>query len=185
MQSGETHARTNLLHSWSEGDTGARNRLFDIFYPELCQAAAGLLRNERAVSLSSGDLVHETVIRLVQLKRIEWTDRAHFMAMASRFMRRALVDHVRSKQRNKRDHIKVELTTRFAAHRPIDLQKLDHALLRLAALDQEKADIVEMRYFGGMTFADIAEVLPLSEPTIKRRWSVARIWLLEAIENPL
>ena len=185
MQGGVGQPTTVLLHAWREGDSDARDRLFDAFYPDLCRAAAALLRNERSVSLSSGDLVHETVLRLIQLQRIDWADRAHFMAMASRFMRRALVDHVRSKQRNKRDHWRVELTTRFAAHRPFDLQKLDHALLRLAALDQEKADIVEMRYFGGMTFADIATVLGVSEPTIKRRWSVARIWLLEAVENPV
>jgi len=184
MQGAVRQETTLLLRSWREGSGDARDQLFDLFYPELCLAAAGLLRKERTVSLSSGDLVHETVIRLIQLKRIEWADRAHFMAMASRFMRRALVDHIRSKRRNKRDHCRVELTTRFAAHRPFDLQKLDHALLRLAALDREKADIVEMRYFGGMTFADIAEVLDLSEPTIKRRWSVARIWLLEAVEHP-
>ncbi len=181
MTATESVQTTELLQAWRAGDDVAREQLFVRFYPDLCQVAASLLRRETAVSLASGDLVNEAVLRLIRLKQIEWEDRAHFLAMAARFMRRTLIEHVRAKQTDKRGHWRVELTTRFAGHRPLDLQRLDHALLRLAALDREMADIVEMRYFGGMTTGDIAQVLGVSEPTVKRRWSAARVWLRDAI----
>jgi RNA polymerase sigma factor (TIGR02999 family) len=166
------------------GDDAARSELFNRFYPELQRVAAGMLRSERQVSLAAGDLVHETVLRLIQLRRLEAEDRAHFMALASRFMRRALVDHVRAKRADKREHQKVALTTSFERERPIDLNGLDQALMRLASIDGQRAEIVEMRYFGGMTLADIADVLSLSEATVKRRWVAARAWLLDAMEDP-
>ena len=174
-----------LLRAWRAGDDEAREQLFHLFYPWLMQAAAGLLRNERAVSLSSGDLVHEAVIRLIQLERIQWQDSVHFMALTSKFMRRVLVDHVRAKGAGKRDHQRVLLTTRLEPRRPLDLQRLDEALLRLAAIDPDKAEIVEMRYFGGMSLADVAQVTGVSERTVKRRWLAARLWLMDAMEKPL
>ncbi len=174
-----------LLRAWRAGDSDAQERLFQLFYPWLNEVAAALLRNERNVSLSSGDVVHETVIRLIQLNRIDWDDSAHFMAMAARFMRRVLIDHVRAKQSGKRGHVRVELTTRFEPECRLDLQKLDEALLRLAAIDPEKAEIVEMRYFGGMTVPDVAKVTGVSEPTVKRRWTTARVWLADAMEGHL
>lgn len=174
-----------LFHDWRGGDGAARDKLFAIFYKDLSQAAAAMLRNERTVSLSAGDLVHEVVIKLIQLRQIDWVDRAHFLALAARFMRRVLIDHVRAKRTDKREHCKVELTTRFEEHRRFDLGKLDHALLRLAAVDAEIAEIVEMRYFGGMTTGDVADVLGCSEPTVKRRWAAARVWLLDAMSEPM
>jgi len=144
-----------------------------------------MLRREHAVSLSSGDLVQETVLRLIQLREIECDDRAHFMALASRFMRRVLVDHVRAKQAEKREHHRVTLTTRFDRGRAIDLSGLDSALIRLGSVDGQRAEIVEMRYFGGMTLGDIAQVLSLSEATVKRRWVAARAWLIDAMDDPL
>jgi len=185
MASVQPAETTNLLHAWRAGDGDARERLFGLFYPWLKQAAAGLLRNERAVSLSSGDLVHETVIRLIQLERIRWEDSAHFMALASKFMRRVLVDHVRAKGAGKREHQRVLLTTRLEPQRPLDLQRLDEALVRLAAIDSDKGEIVEMRYFGGMSIADVAQVTGVSERTVKRRWLAARLWLMDAMEAPL
>jgi RNA polymerase sigma factor (TIGR02999 family) len=173
-----------LFTAWRSGDDRARARLFDVLYPELERAAAAMLRDERAVSLSSGDLVQETVLRLIQLRRIRFDDRAHFMALASRFMRRTLVDHVRAKRAEKRDHRKVTLTTRCEGDRAIDLSGLDQALLRLGSIDGQRAEIVEMRYFGGMTTADIAEVLSLSEATVKRRWTATRAWLIDAMDDP-
>lgn len=174
-----------LLRAWRGGDENAREKLFDLLYPWLKQAAAGLLRNERAVSLSSGDLVHEAVLRLIQLNHIEVQDNAHFKALASTFMRRVLIDHVRAKATDKRGHQRVYLTTRFEPQRPFDLQRLDEALARLSALDRDKAEIVEMRYFGGMSIADVASVTGVSESTVKRRWEAARLWLLDAMEEPL
>lgn len=173
-----------LFAAWRAGDERARERLFALFYEDLRGVAAALLRRERNVSLSTGDLVHETVMRLVQLNRLRIEDRAHFMALASRFMRRTLIEHVRAKRRDKRDHRKVTLVTRFEADSAVDLSGLDEALLRLQALDGQRAEIVEMRYFGGMTTGDIAEVLCLSEATVKRRWSAARAWLIDAMRDP-
>jgi RNA polymerase sigma factor (TIGR02999 family) len=173
-----------LFASWRSGDDNARARLFEIFYAELNRAAAGMLRRERNISLSAGDLVHETVLRMIQLRQIEVEDRAHFMALAARFMRRTLVDHVRAKRTDKRDHQKVTLITAFDGGQPVDLHGLDQALMRLGSLDGQRAEIVEMRYFGGMTMSDIASVLSLSEATVKRRWIAARAWLIDAMEDP-
>jgi RNA polymerase sigma factor (TIGR02999 family) len=170
-----------LLASWRAGDLSARDRLFALFYPELKRAAAAMVRREPGLSMSTGDLIHEAVARLMALNRIAWQDRAHFMALAARMMRRALLDHVRSRKRLKREHQKVELTTRIAGEPDIEIEELNEALDRLAAIDRQRADIVEMRYFGGMEIADIAQVLGTSESTVKRRWAAARLWLLEAL----
>ena len=183
MELAKTADTAMLLRAWKSGDDQAREVLFTSFYPWLRQAAAGLLRNESNVSLSSGDLVHESIIRLIQLNKIEWSDSAHFMALASTFMRRVLIDHVRAKQALKRGHVRVDLTTRLEPERRFDLQKLDHALARLTAIDPQKAQIVEMRYFGGMTIPDVAKVTGVSEPTVKRRWTAARAWLTDALET--
>ena len=174
-----------LLHRWQAGEHDARDKLFELFYPSLKQAASALLRQEHAVSLSSGDLVHEAVLRLIHLNQIQWEDSAHFMALASKFMRRVLIDHVRAKAADKRGHRKVTLTTRLEPQRPLDLLRLDETLVRLAAIDPDKAEIVEMRYFGGMSVADVAAVTGVSERTVKRRWLAARVWLIDAMEAPL
>ena len=181
VEAAETAA---LFASWRAGDDRARAKLFELFYSELNRTAAGMLRRERNVSLSAGDLVHETVLRLIQLHQIEIENRAHFMALASRFMRRALVDHVRAKQTDKRGHQRVTLVTGVAGDRPLDLSGLDHALIRLGSVEGQRADIVEMRYFGGMSIGDIATVMSLSEATVKRRWLAARAWLLDAMDDP-
>jgi len=173
-----------LFAAWRAGDEQACEDLFKRFYPDLTRIAGGLLRNERHVSLSAGDLVQETVLRLIQLRQIAYSDRAHFLALSARFMRRVLVDHVRAKQSDKRYHQKVTLTTRIKQERVFDLGALDAAMARLSVIDRERADIVEMRYFGGMSLKDIADVLNLSEATIKRRWVTARAWLVDAMENP-
>jgi RNA polymerase sigma factor (TIGR02999 family) len=173
-----------LFAAWRAGDQAALARLLDRFYGDLKRMAGVMLHRERQVSLSSGDLVQEAVLRLIQLREIDYADQAHFLALAARFMRRVLVDHVRAKQRDKRHHQKVELATRFERARAVDLLGLDAALVRLALVDPQRAEIVEMRYFGGMTLADIAHVLRLSEATVKRRWSASRAWLIDAMDNP-
>jgi RNA polymerase sigma factor (TIGR02999 family) len=172
-----------LLVAWRAGRQDARDRLFAILYVELERAAAALLRNEHRVSLSVGDLLHETIIKLIALEQIEWRDRAHFLALTSVMMRRALVEHVRAKRRAKRDHQKVELVTNIPEIPNTDLEDINDALDRLSAIDTERAQIVEMRYFGGMEITDIAHVLGLSESTVKRRWQAARLWLFEALQT--
>ncbi len=171
-----------LLVAWRGGNTSARDRLFELFYDDLRLAAAAMLRGERNVSLAVGDLVHETILKLITLKRIEWQDRAHFMALTSMMMRRALLEHVRAKGRDKRQHQKVELRTNLPDVGNADLDEVNAALDDLARIDRERAEIVEMRYFGGMEIADIATVLKLSESTVKRRWQAARLWLYEALQ---
>lgn len=170
-----------LLASWRAGDISARDRLFALCYPELRRAAAALVRREPGLSLSTGDLIQEAAARLIALDRISWNDRAHFLALAARMMRQALIDHVRSRRRLKREHEKVELTTRIPGEPNIELEELNEALERLSAIDRVRADIVEMRYFGGLEIVDIALVLGISESTVKRRWQSARLWLLEAL----
>lgn len=172
-----------LLTRWQDGDESAQSELIDLFYPALRRAAAGLLSGQLHISLTPGDLVHETALRLIKSENMNWGNRAQFLAIASKAMRRVLIDHVRAKQTDKRDHRRVTLVTHIQAQPNADVRTLHHALIRLAAIDTQLADIVEMRYFGGMSIADIAEVTGLSEATIKRRWTAARAWLVDALEN--
>ena len=171
-----------LLRDWRGGNVDARDELFERLYRELRQVSAALLRNESNNSLSTGDLVNEAAIRLMQIDQIDWSDRAHFLALSARAMRRILIDHARKKNSEKRSHNKVTLVTRFegAPHR-LDLEALDKALIRLKAIDEDKATIVELRYFGGLTLAEIAEVLGCSESTVKRQWRVTRTWLTDML----
>lgn len=173
-----------LLQDWRSGDAAARNLLFDRLYSELRQISAALLRAESNNSLSTGDLVNEVVIRLIQLDKIDWQDRAHFLALSAKAMRRILIDHARKKKTDKREHQKVTLVTRFEGDpQRIDLDSLEKALIRLNALDEEKASIVELRYFGGLSLSEIAEIQGTSESTVKRQWRVARAWLLDALKD--
>jgi RNA polymerase sigma factor (TIGR02999 family) len=172
-----------LLTAWRGGDTTARDQLFDLVYRELRQISAALLRAERNTSLSTGDLVNEAVLRLIKLDRIEWADKAHFLALSARAMRRALVDHARRKRTDKRQHDKVTLMTQIhgGGVEQLELDRLDKALIRLQAIDAERAEIVELRYFGGMSLEEVAEVMGMSDSTVKRHWRVARAWLADAM----
>jgi RNA polymerase sigma factor (TIGR02999 family) len=175
----------SLIARWRAGDSGARDTLISELHPELKAIASAQLRRERDVSFSSGDLVNDAVLRLVTLGRIDLADRAHMVALAARLMRNILVDHARARNANKRLHHKVELNPDLDGEQRVDLIALESALLRLGAIDAELAELVEMRYFGGMPLGDIAQVTGLSEATVKRRWRVARAWLADALENPL
>lgn len=174
-----------LLQRWRAGDIDARDRLIGRLHPELTQIAAARLRRERDSSLSTGDLINETVIKLVEAEGAPPFDRAHVVALASSMMRHILVDHARSKAAAKRRHVKVELCTEIDGGQRLDLNLLDSALIRLKALDEGLMELVEMRYFGGMTTADVAAVTGMSEATVKRRWQVARAWLTDALDNPI
>lgn len=174
-----------LLEAWKAGDLNARDRLFELAYGELRQISAALLRAERNVSLSTSDLVHEAAMRMMALDRIDWSDKAHFLALSARAMRRVLVDHARRKQSDKRRHEKVTLITQFAGAggNRMDLDDLDKALIRLATIDEKRAEIVELRYFGGLTLEEIAEVTGTSDSTVKRSWRAARAWLADALKT--
>ncbi len=179
------HSIEDLLKDWHAGDRRARDRLVAILHPELAQIAAARLRGESNSSLSTGDLINDAVIRLVGIEGIDFASRAHFIALSSRLMRQILIDRARAKLSNKRDHQKVTLNTKVEGEQKFDLNGLDSALIRLGAIDMKLAELVEMRYFGGMTLADIAFVSEVSEATVKRRWKIARAWLTDAMAHPL
>lgn len=174
-----------LIAEWRGGAVDARNTLIARLHPELSTIAAARLRAERGTSLSTGDLINESVMRIATSDGLSITDRTHMLALASRIMRNILVDHARSKNAGKRHHHKVELTTQVDGDQRFDLLVLDSALVRLKVLDAQLAELVEMRYFGGMTVEDVAMATGMSEPTVKRRWQVARSWLLDALSNPI
>ncbi|MCB2085572.1 MAG: sigma-70 family RNA polymerase sigma factor [Sphingomonadaceae bacterium] len=174
-----------LIVDWGMGDTTARDRAIARLYPELQQIASARLRREVGSSMSTHDLVNDAVEKILRIENPEIGGRTHFVALASRVMRNVLVDHVRAKSTDKRHHHKVELNTRIQGEGPVDLARLNSALVRLEAIDAELMEIVEMRYFGGMTVPEVAEVTGWSEPTVKRRWQVARAWLADAMSNPL
>jgi RNA polymerase sigma factor (TIGR02999 family) len=170
-----------MLAAWREGDLRARDGLLIRFAPELKAIASAQLRRERGVSFSSGDLVNDAILRLVQMGRISLNDKAHMMALAARLMRRILIDHARQRRTDKRDHVRVVLNEELDGEQAPDLIALETALIRLGAIDEGLMALVEMRYFGGMAMGDIAEVTGLSEATLKRRWRVARAWLADAL----
>ena len=174
---------TQLLHSWQEGDASSRDDLFAKVYAELETISAALLSKERHASLSTCDLVNEAAMRLIDLEGIDWESRAHFLAFTARIMRRVLVDHARARNRNKRQHFKVTLLTQVAGagQEALDFDMVEKALIRLSAIDPERGSIVELRYYGGLSFEETAEALGFSVSTAKRRWRSARAWLLKAI----
>lgn len=174
-----------LILRWQQGEDSARDRLIARLHPELSQIAAARLRGERGTSLSTGDLINDAVVRLLQSERQGLADRHHFIALASRLMRHILIDHARQKAAAKRDHVKVELCTQVDGGQRLDLVSLESALVRLAAVDPQLMELVEMRYFGGMTVTDIAGVTGWSEPTVKRRWQTAKAWLFDALARDI
>ncbi|KCZ55601.1 ECF sigma factor family protein [Hyphomonas beringensis] len=185
MSREENLSAKQLLDAWRGGDMGARDQLFTQLYSELRLISAALIRSESNLSLSSGDLVNEAAIRLMRLDQIEWADKAHFLALAARAMRRVLIDHARKKNSDKRHHRKVTLVSKVAGKgaERLEVDQLEKALIRLSVIDPDKAEIVELRYFGGMTLEEIAEVKAISESTVKRNWRVARAWLLDSLKE--
>jgi RNA polymerase sigma factor (TIGR02999 family) len=168
----------------SSNDVGRmRDDLITRFYPELVQIAAARLRRETNCSLSTNDLINEVVLRLIRNKQIDVADKTHFIALSSRLMRNILIDHVRSKNAAKRNHVKIDLADNIEQNDGIDFVQLNDALIRLGAVDTQYVELVEMRYFGGMSIADIATVTGTSEATVYRRWQVARAWLLNALSS--
>jgi RNA polymerase sigma factor (TIGR02999 family) len=177
---------TALLVNWSNGDQHALEELMPLVYGELRRLAASNLRRERSEhTLQSTALVHEAFLRLVNQRDVHWRSRAHFYGIAAQMIRRILVDHARSRQAGKRGAgaIKLELDEAMAVsvQKEIDLVGLDEALERLAALDERQGRIVELRFFAGLSVEETAEVMNLSQATIKREWSSARAWLYREI----
>lgn len=174
---------TDLLIRWQDGDKEAENAVFTQLYAELQKIASRLIQQEGRASISADDLLGEGVIRLMSLNDMDWQSRAHFLAMAARVMRRILVDHARARNSHKRYHQPVTLITNVGGdtQEQLDLDLLDKCLIRLSQIDKDKAKIVELRYFGGLSLEETAEVTGLSTSTVKRSWRSSRAWLRAAM----
>lgn len=169
---------TQLLRAWSDGDQAALNELMPLVYDELRRVAKGYVaKYAPGRSLQTTDVVNEAFVRLVEGGQVEWQDRKHFFVFCARIMRFILVDHYRRRRKRQDvplDEVELEL---LAPQRDVNLIALDEALSKLNALDPRASLVVEMRYFGGMTLEEIAEVLQVSLATVKRSWSRTRGWL--------
>jgi RNA polymerase sigma-70 factor, ECF subfamily len=172
---------TRLLLAWRAGDETALARLTPLVLKELQRIARGCMRGERAGdSLQATALVHEAYVRLVDAQHVNWQNRAHFLAMAARLMRRILVDLARARQSQKRGGraIQVSLTDALSVpDQAEDLLALDDALSALAEFDERRSRVVELRFFGGLSVNETAAVLQISPDTVMRDWKLARTWL--------
>jgi RNA polymerase sigma factor (TIGR02999 family) len=178
---------TALLSAWSHGDPRALDELTPVVYGELRSLARRYVRRERAgMTMQATDLVNEAYLRLVDYKRMRWQDRAHFFAVSAQLMRRILVD--RARRRNLKrgagfPHVSLEDTAAMSHSVGEDLVALDDALRALARFDSRKVRVVELRFFGGLTVEETAEVLKISAITVMRDWSTARAWLYREMKG--
>src|SRR5262245_24034160 len=182
------HHVTQLLQRWSGGDSRALDELTPLVYSEVRNLARSYLRRERPNhTLQATALVNEAYLRLVDQRRVQWKNRAHFFGIAAQVMRRVLVDHARMRKAEKRGSGETPLVLDEAldvrADRNLDLVQLDDALDALAALDPRQAKIVELRFFGELSIEETAEVVKLSPATVKREWAAARAWLRRELER--
>lgn len=173
---------TQLLLSWSKGDRSALDQLIPVVYPELRRMARAYMNRENPThTLQTSALINEAYLRLVNQQEVQWNDRAHFFAVAAQIMRHILVDHSRRYRREKRgagkQHVPLDLVAVVCDERAENLIALDDALNRLASIDVRKSQIVELRFFGGLTVEETAEVMKLAPITIMREWRAAKAWL--------
>ncbi len=170
-----------LLRAWSDGDQNALEKLTPIVYNELRRLARHYLNGERTdLSLQTTALVNEAYLRLVDYKHMRWENRAHFFAVSAQLMRRILVDHARRHNLKRGagvQHLSLEVAAAISPGRDADLVALDDAMGTLAQLDPRKARVVELRFFGGLSVEETAEVLKVSAVTVMRDWNTARAWL--------
>ena len=177
---------TQLLIKWSKGDKDALDELTPLVYAELRRLARGYMGRERQDhTLQTSALINEAYLRLIDQQSVEWKDRAHFFAVSAQIMRHILVDHARKHQTDKRGAGAQKLALDDAAaanhQKAAELLALDEALNDLAAIDPRQSHIVELRFFGGLTVEETAEVLKVSPITVKREWRTAKAWLRDAV----
>lgn len=177
---------TQRLIAWSKGDEEALEQLIPAVYQELRRMADHYLRRESpGHSLQPTALVHEAYLRLIDQTQVEWHNRAHFFGVAAQMMRRILVDHAKAKHRAKRGgaarKLSLDEATHYTHERAAELVALDEALQSLAELDSRKSRIVELRYFGGLTVEETAQVLGVSDKTVMRDWNLAKAWLYQQL----
>jgi RNA polymerase sigma factor (TIGR02999 family) len=179
---------TGLLRAWSGGDETALARIVELVYPELRYVARRCLSRERPDhTIQATALVHEAYLRLADIREIQWRDRAHFLAVGARVMRRVLVDYARARGCAKREGTVRRETFNealvFSSEPDPIVIRLDEALEQLAKFDSRKAQVVEMRYFGGLTADEIAAVLHISTQSVHRDWSLAKSWLVREMNR--
>jgi RNA polymerase sigma factor (TIGR02999 family) len=188
MPTPSTHEVTQLLLDWSDGDQAAFDALMPLVYDELRQMARHYMSRERpGHTLQTTALVNEAYLRLVDQKRVHWQNRAHFFAVAAQAMRRILIDYARKQRYAKRGggapKISLEEVAVMSQERAADLVALDEALTILASIDPQQSRVVELRFFGGLTIEETAEVLRLSVDMVKREWATAKAWLSREMSN--
>ena len=184
-------AATELLRAWSDGDEGALERLVPLVEAELRRLARGYMgRERRGHTLQVTALVNEAFLRLTDARRLRWQDRAHFLGISARLMRRVLVDHARARGYQKRGGGAQQVTLDDAlvvspepALDQVDLVALDRALEALAAVDTRTCRVIELRFFGGLSVEETAAVLHVSADTVKRDWRLAKLWLLRELDG--
>jgi RNA polymerase sigma factor (TIGR02999 family) len=179
---------TELLLAWSGGEASALDKLFRLIYTELHRLARRHLWHERADhTLQTTELIDEAYLRLVDASRVNWQDRAHFLAVSAQAMRRVLVEYARAHGSQRRGAgvrpLPLEAAANVCAHQGPDLIRLDEALTALAGEYPRRAQVIELRFFGGLSVAETAAVLGVSEDTVLRDWRLARIWLLRALKG--
>jgi len=179
---------TGLLRAWSDGDETAFEQLVPLVEAELRRLARGYMRREReGHTLQTTALVNEAFLRLVDARQVCWNDRAHFLGISARLMRRVLVDHARARNYQKRGGRAIKITLRdgvaLTSEPLLDLIAIDRALQKLAAIDERKARVVELRFFGGLSVDETAEVLHVSTDTVKRDWRLAKLRLLRDLKG--
>ena len=183
-----THEVTQLLKAWTGGDEEALEKLIPLVYRRLHQVAQRCMAGQRPDhTLQTTALVNEVYLRLVDCEQVNWQDRAHFFAVSARLMRRILIDFARSRGYQKRGagatHIPLEEAPSVGSEPDPNLVALDDALKALAAVDERKAKVVELRFFGGLSIDETAEVLKVSVETVVRDWRLAKMWLLRELSE--
>ena len=186
MENSDSHEITLLLADWGKGDEHALEQLMPLVYGELRRTARNYMRRQPSGhTFQTTELIHEAYLKIARHDQRNWQNRAHFFGVAASAMRHILVDYARSKRSQKRggwqERVTLANDTAVAADHSKDIIALDNALKDLAALDQRKSRVVELKYFGGITNEEVAEVLKISTDTVKRDWRFARTWLLREL----
>lgn len=188
MEELASHEVTSLLLAWSQGDEAALQKMMPLVYEQLRTAARRYMAGERSGhTLQTTALIHETYLRLVDIRRVKWQDRAHFLAVCAQLMRRILIDFARSRGYQKRGgaaaHVEFDEALHLTARPDENLVALDEALNRLAKVDERKSKVVELRFFGGLDVKETAEAMNISPETVMRDWKLAKVWLLRELRR--
>lgn len=187
MESPEPKDVTKLLLDWGNGDGRAVDELLPFVYQELRRLAAAYMNRERSAhTLQPTALVHETYLKLIDQRQVDWKNRAHFFGLAAEIMRRILINHARDRRAEKRggegEKVSLSMAVDSLSSKPdFDILALNEALEKFAAIDSRKARVVELKFFGGLKTDEIAEVLQISDATVERDWVFARAWLFDAL----